>query len=51
MEAKVGNLGAANHALHDAFHYSESEVQIAVNKRNASLRKKHGDLQSLKSES
>ena len=51
MEAKVGNLGAANHALHDAFHYSESEVQVAVNKRKASLRKKHGDLQSLKSES
>ena len=50
MEAKVGNLGPANHALHDAFHYSESEVQVAVNKRKSSLRKKYGDLQSLKGE-
>ncbi|WP_426234167.1 hypothetical protein [Pseudomonas sp. TWP3-2] len=39
------------HRNHDGFHYGEDEVEIAVEKRMASLRKKHGNLDALKKES
>jgi hypothetical protein len=50
MHAKLGNSGPGAHADHDAFHYGESEVKTAVNKRKARLRNKYGSLLSLKEE-
>lgn len=48
--AKQENLSAEKHSDHDAFHYEDSELKKAVNKRKSSLRKKHGALSSLKEE-
>lgn len=50
MNAKVQGLPETQHADHQAFHYTETEVLTAVNKRKAILRKKYGDLPSLKEE-
>ena len=50
MQAKLSGAAASSHIAHDGFHYDELEVKRAVNKRKASLRKKHGDLRSLKGE-
>ena len=50
MDAKVGGSGPTTHAFHDAFHYNESEIQSAVNKRKASLRKRYGGIPGLKAE-
>jgi hypothetical protein len=49
-EARLKGLPDTAHKDHDAFHYDESIVKSAVNKRKASLRKKHGNLPSLKAE-
>ena len=46
--AKQLNQAPDMHSAHDAFHYGESEVNSAVNKRKARLRKKFGNLPSLK---
>jgi hypothetical protein len=48
--AKLNNLPEHKHAEHKAFHYDDDEVKTAVNKRKASLRKKYGELPSLKAE-
>lgn len=50
MLAKLKNLPPEQHAHHNAIHYDEAAVKTAVNKRKASLRKKHGNLPSLKAE-
>ncbi len=50
MKARLENLPPADHEDHKAFHYAENEVRKAVNRRKASLRKKHGKLPSLKDE-
>jgi hypothetical protein len=50
MEAKLNDLPADQHRAHDAFHYEEAEVRAAVNRRKASLRRKYGNLPSLKEE-
>lgn len=50
MDARQQNLPPSAHADHKAFHYAESRVRSAVNARKASLRKKHGNLPSLKEE-
>lgn len=50
FKAKHDELPENSHAMHDAFHYDESAVRAAVNKRKAALRKKHGDLASLQGE-
>ncbi|MFT3721042.1 hypothetical protein [Pseudorhodoferax sp.] len=50
-EARLKGEAAATHADHDAIHYTESEIKIAVNKRKASLRGKYGPLPSLSQES
>lgn len=50
MKARLQNLLPSDHMDHQAFHYNESEVRKAVNRRKASLRKKHGNLPSLKAE-
>ena len=50
MQAKVDGLTAPEHAAHDAFHYDEGEVKRAVNKRKQALRRKHGNLPSLREE-
>lgn len=50
MLAKHQGLTASEHQQHDAFHYGEDDVRKAVNKRKASLRKKHGALSSLREE-
>jgi hypothetical protein len=49
-EAHLKGLPDASHADHDAFHYDETAVKQAVNKRKASLRKKYGNLPSLAAE-
>lgn len=41
MEAKVTGASASTHMNHDGFHYGESEVKRAVNKKKTSLRAKH----------
>jgi hypothetical protein len=48
--AKLNSLPDDKHAEHKAYHYDDDEVRKAVNKRKASLRKKYGDLPSLKAE-
>jgi len=48
--AKRDSLPDNKHAEHKAFHYDDDEVKTAVNKRKASLRKKYGELPSLKAE-
>ncbi len=48
--AKQQGLPDTDHAMHDAFHYDESNVRNAVNKRKTALRKKHGNLLSLREE-
>jgi len=48
--AKQKGLPDKDHAMHDAFHYDDHKVKEAVNKRKAALRKKHGNLPSLKEE-
>ncbi|MBC7992024.1 MAG: hypothetical protein H7Z15_02110 [Rhizobacter sp.] len=48
--AKQNGQPDAEHAMHDAFHYDDRKVKEAVNKRKAALRKKHGNLPSLKEE-
>lgn len=48
--AKQKNEPDSKHAMHDAFHYNDHAVKEAVNKRKASLRKKHGNLASLRGE-
>ena len=50
MQAKLTNQPSSSHAHHDAYHYDENKVRKAVNKRKAALRKKHGNLPSLKEE-
>lgn len=50
MLAKQQGSNAETHFDHDAFHYDEDKVKKAVNKRKASLRKKYGNLPSLKEE-
>ncbi len=50
MKARLQNLLSSDHMDHQAFHYDESEVRKAVNRRKASLRKKHGNLPNLKAE-
>lgn len=50
MKAKLEGLPPSQHESHDAFHYDESSVKKAVNKRKAALRKKYGNLPSLKEE-
>lgn len=50
MQAVLKTLPADHHATHDAFHYDENEVKAAINKRKASLRKKYGNLASLRAE-
>jgi hypothetical protein len=50
MQAKLNDLPAGQHARHDAFHYDENDVRAAVNRRKSSLRKKYGDLPSLRTE-
>jgi hypothetical protein len=50
MLAKQNKLPPSAHTHHDGFHYNENQVKIAVNKRKASLRKKHGNPDSLKAE-
>ena len=49
-KARFESSDAASHAEHHAFHYEESAVKTAVNKRKRSLMKKHGTLDSLKIE-
>lgn len=48
--AKRDKLPDDQHAEHKAFHYDDDEVKKAVNKRKTSLRKKYGELPSLKAE-
>lgn len=48
--AKRDKLTDDKHAEHEAFHYDDDEVKNAVNKRKTSLRKKYGELPSLKAE-
>jgi hypothetical protein len=48
--AKQKGLPDKDHAMHDAFHYDDYKVKEAVNKRKAALRKKYGNLPSLKEE-
>lgn len=50
FKAKHEELPDTDHATHDAFHYGDTEVKEAVNKRKIALRKKHGNLVSLKEE-
>ncbi len=50
MQAKMTNGSSADHLVHDGFHYDETEVKVAVNKRKAALRKRHGELLSLRVE-
>jgi hypothetical protein len=50
MQAKLDNLPAEQHAMHDAFHYDDHEVRAAVNRRKASLRTKFGERPSLREE-
>ena len=50
MDARQQNLPPSAHTEHKAFHYAENRVRSAVNARKASLRKKHGNLPSLKGE-
>jgi hypothetical protein len=50
MLAKHAGSGEHTHESHDAFHYDEAEVQIAVNRRKARLRSKYGITASLKEE-
>jgi hypothetical protein len=50
MVAKAKCAPANDHPAHDAFHFDDGEVKKAVNARKAALRKKHGDLPSLKEE-
>ena len=51
MKAKLNELPASDHLDHKGFHYPESDVRVAVNRRKSSLRKKHGALVSLRNES
>lgn len=48
IEARLSSAPDSAHANHDAFHYKDSEVIAAVNKRKKSLRKKYGNLPNLK---
>jgi hypothetical protein len=50
FKAKQQGLPVEQHAVHDAYHYDELKVKEAVNKRKTALRKKHGNLPSLKEE-
>jgi hypothetical protein len=50
MKARLTSAQPSEHAAHDAFHYDESDVKKAVNKRKAVLSKKYGNLSSLKAE-
>jgi len=50
MQAKADGLRPEHHATHDAFHYDETEVRAAVNRRKTSLRKKYGNLPTLQEE-
>jgi hypothetical protein len=53
QHAAARSSGAAEteHRDHDAIHYNDGEIKMAVNKRKASLRKRHGNLASLAVES
>lgn len=50
FKAKKEELPDREHAMHDAFHYGDDEVKAAVNRRKTTLRKKYGNLLSLKEE-
>ncbi|RON85206.1 hypothetical protein [Pseudomonas fluorescens] len=49
-EARLQNLAESAHRTHKAFHYNETEVKAAVNKRKKSLAKRYGARDSLKLE-
>ncbi|WP_235202997.1 hypothetical protein [Pseudomonas syringae] len=49
-EAQLNGHGEEKHAIHSAFHYTDSEVKFFVNKRKKSLTSKYGALTSLTAE-
>jgi len=50
MEAKHAGKPASEHEKHEAFHYGEGEVRIAVNKCKKKLSKEFGNHPNLKEE-
>lgn len=50
MQAKLTNAPCTEHLAHAAFNYDEVGAKVAVNKRKAALRKRHGNLPGLRVE-
>lgn len=49
-EARLKNHSEKSHSDHQAFHYGEEEIRIAVNKRKTALAKKYGEQPTLQLE-